>query len=127
MNDSSCSISSLSRCICSILFWATPLSVLFLQARVSIAQSGGDQSIAASIEQNPQGNTPQTASKDADGNFFERLGHFYAADWHGTAASGPAPQRRALDAPLDSPPYPSSDWGYGGSPAIVCRTATPIR
>ncbi len=23
-----------------------------------------------------------------------------------------------LDAPLDSPPFPSSDWGYGGSPAI---------
>jgi hypothetical protein len=54
----------------------------------------------------------------AQGNFFERLGHFYLDDWTGKAASGPAPARRALDAPLDSGPFPSADWGYGGSPDI---------
>lgn len=52
------------------------------------------------------------------GNFFQRLGHFYSNDWHGTLPLAPHVQRRMLDAPLDSPPYPSSDWGYGGSPAI---------
>lgn len=52
------------------------------------------------------------------GNFFERLGHFYYEDWHDTLPSTPTPARRALPAPLDSPPYPSSDWGYGGSPTI---------
>ena len=51
-------------------------------------------------------------------NFFSRLDHFYAEDWKGTLPSAPAPQRRMLDAPLDSSPFPSSDWGYGGSPAI---------
>jgi hypothetical protein len=31
---------------------------------------------------------------------------------------GPTPVRRALDAPLDSAPFPNADWGYGGSPDI---------
>src|SRR6202048_4835313 len=52
------------------------------------------------------------------GNFLQRLGKFYKADWTGKLPSSPAPARRALHAPLDSTPFPSSDWGYGGSPAI---------
>lgn len=62
-------------------------------------------------------NQEATAS-EADGNFFQRLGHFYVADWTGKATATETPKRRMLDAPLDSPPFPSSDWGYGGSPAI---------
>ncbi|WP_263356256.1 porin [Acidicapsa ligni] len=58
------------------------------------------------------------ASDLESGNFFERLGNFYHRDWTGTLPSSPAPERRALEAPLDSSPFPSSDWGYGGSPAI---------
>ena len=52
------------------------------------------------------------------GSFFERLGHFYSHDWHGKLPSGSSPMRRALDAPLDAPPFPTGDWGYGGSPLI---------
>jgi hypothetical protein len=52
------------------------------------------------------------------GNLLQRLGQFYWADWRGKLPASPAPKRRMLDAPLDSPPFPSSDWGYGGSPAI---------
>ena len=48
----------------------------------------------------------------------QRLGEFYWRDWTGKLPSTPAPARRALEAPLDSPPYPSTDWGYGGSPLI---------
>ncbi len=51
-------------------------------------------------------------------NVFTRLAHFYMSDWKGTLPSAPTPQRRMLEAPLDSSPFPSSDWGYGGSPAI---------
>jgi hypothetical protein len=50
--------------------------------------------------------------------FFKRLSEAYAQDWQGTAASGPEPPRRALPSPLDSPPFPNSDWSYGGSPVI---------
>ena len=52
------------------------------------------------------------------GNFFQRFGRYYSRDWKGTLPNAPSATRRALDQPLDSPPYPSSDWGYGGSPAI---------
>ncbi len=45
---------------------------------------------------------------------------YYAEDWKPatTAASSPAPARRGLPSPLDSPPFPSADWSYGGSPVI---------
>src|SRR5580704_13202641 len=61
---------------------------------------------------------PAAPGAGLQGNFFQRLGRFYWADWTGKLPSSPAPARRALDAPLDSPPFPSTDWGYGGSPAI---------
>jgi hypothetical protein len=54
----------------------------------------------------------------AQGNVFKRLGKFYADDWTGKLPGSTAPARRALDAPLESPPFPTSDWGYGGSPLI---------
>ena len=57
-------------------------------------------------------------TSELHGNFFQRLVKVYADDWHGRTPAGPTPARRALDAPLDSPPFPSGDWGYGGSPLI---------
>src|SRR4029077_16680803 len=71
--------------------------------------------------------TTQTASGQASGvnsnyvlkgNFFQRLMQFYHQDWAGTNPSTPAPAKRGLPAPLDSPPFPSSDWIYGGAPNI---------
>ncbi len=51
--------------------------------------------------------------------FFARFGDFYRQDWHPSAtAAGPAPTRRGLPSPLDSPPFPSADWSYGGSPVL---------
>jgi hypothetical protein len=50
---------------------------------------------------------------------WSRFGSLYLADWKGLAAAPAEPSlRRALDAPLDSPPFPSSDWSYGGSSGI---------
>jgi hypothetical protein len=50
--------------------------------------------------------------------FMKRLFRAYADDWKGTAASGPEPARRAPPSPLNSPPFPNSDWSYGGAPDI---------
>jgi Putative beta-barrel porin-2, OmpL-like. bbp2 len=52
------------------------------------------------------------------GNFFHRLAQFYSQDWAGTNPTGPSVTKRGLTPPLDSPPFPFSDWGYGGSPDI---------
>jgi putative OmpL-like beta-barrel porin-2 len=52
------------------------------------------------------------------GNFFHRLVQFYKQDWAGANPAGSSRSKRGLPAPLDSPPFPFSDWTYGGSPDI---------
>jgi hypothetical protein len=54
----------------------------------------------------------------ANEGFLKRLSQAYAHDWQGSNESGPEPPRRALPSPLNSPPFPNSDWSYGGSPEI---------
>ena len=63
----------------------------------------------------PESPSPQTAKPPG---FFARWGQFYRQDWRPTASQGPAPARRGPPSPLDSPPFPNSDWSYGGSPVI---------
>jgi len=53
-----------------------------------------------------------------EGNVFARLFRFYHQDWTGTATASSPAVRRGLAQPLDSPPFPSADWSYGGSPTI---------
>jgi hypothetical protein len=60
----------------------------------------------------PEAPNPQPTS------FWSRLAQFYHQDWTNTAPSSPAPPRRGLPQPLDSPPFPSADWSYGGSPVL---------
>ncbi|MEZ2347202.1 outer membrane beta-barrel protein [Terriglobus sp. RCC_193] len=62
----------------------------------------------------------QSSGQQPDRNFFQRLGDAYWQDWHPSpaAASAPAPARRGYPAPLDSPPFPSSDYSVGGTPVI---------
>ena len=66
------------------------------------------------------GTTAAAPASDSglQGNFFERLAQFYKLDWEGKLPGSPTPPRRSLEAPLDSTPFPSADWGYGGSPMI---------
>lgn len=52
-------------------------------------------------------------------NFFLRLAAAYRSDWSPSAATETAPPpRRGFPAPLDSPPFPSSDYSVGGTPVI---------
>jgi hypothetical protein len=60
----------------------------------------------------------QAAAPADDAGFWRRWGRFYKQDWTGTLPSSGTPERRALPAPLNSPPFPSADWIYGGSPTI---------
>jgi hypothetical protein len=62
----------------------------------------------------------QTAAPAPAPAFFARWTAFYHADWHPdpSAPVPPAPPRRGAPFPLDSPPFPSSDWSYGGSPVL---------
>jgi Putative beta-barrel porin-2, OmpL-like. bbp2 len=90
----------------------------------------GGSAIAASSSSlsntNPQ-NTAQPTNGQTSGinknyqlkgNFFQRLVQFYQQDWAGTNPAAPSVTKRGLPAPLDSPPFPSSDWIYGGAPDL---------
>ena len=78
------------------------------------AQSLAQQTDAGA---SPIPDAPKPSIPEAKG-FFVRWAEFYHQDWWGTPASSPAPARRGLPSPLDSPPFPNSDWSYGGSPVI---------
>ena len=54
----------------------------------------------------------------ASGNFFHRFFRAYWDDWTGRTSSGDDPPRRWTPAPVSGPPFPFSDWPYGGSPVI---------
>jgi hypothetical protein len=78
----------------------------------------------AAAPQNP-GNAPATPTAaltpkvELQGNFFERFFQAYKYDWRGTPPTfGSAPAKRGFPSPLSTPPYPFSDWPYGGSPDI---------
>lgn len=53
-----------------------------------------------------------------NGGFFHRLFRAYADDWFGKTPESPEAPRRGYPAPVTSPPFPFSDWPYGGSPTI---------
>jgi Putative beta-barrel porin-2, OmpL-like. bbp2 len=93
-------------CQCFLLF----LVVAFLSSRLCLAQQ-------ADKEISPLPDTPKPSIPETKG-FFARWAEFYRRDWSGTTASSPAPARRGLPSPLDSPPFPNADWSYGGSPLI---------
>ena len=57
-------------------------------------------------------------SPQSQKGFFGKLARYYREDWTGTAPAEPAPPRRGLASPLESPPFPNVDWSYGGSPTI---------
>lgn len=59
-----------------------------------------------------------TITPESSKNFFLRLADAYKEDWHPTQPSGPSPARRGFDGPLDSPPFPGSDYSVGGTPVI---------
>jgi hypothetical protein len=89
--------------------------LLFIQA--VFALSGFAQMQQPDKQTAPLPDAPHQSVPKSEG-FFARWAQFYREDWRGTTASSPTPERRGLPSPLDSPPFPNSDWSYGGSPVI---------
>ena len=86
-------------------------------AQQPAAQQAAQQQPTSSGANDAKSNSPDVQTVIC-GNFVQRLGRLYWADWRGKLPAGSTPARRAFDSPLDSPPYPSGDWSYGGSPTI---------
>jgi hypothetical protein len=88
--------------------------VLLLAGISNQAQAFGDTAETAQ----PQEPTADSALPSLPGTLFSRWIAFYRADWHPSPTASTPPARRGAPSPLDSPPFPSADWSYGGSPAI---------
>ncbi len=69
---------------------------------------------AASFAQSSSRAADPTATAAGRQGFWNRLIAAYRNDW-GSTASLAMPPKRGTPAPLSSPPYPFSDWPYGGS------------
>jgi hypothetical protein len=79
---------------------------------------------SSAMQAQAQAAQPEQQMVRVPNRFTARLLDFYRTDWGikstppGPTSSDPGPARRGLPSPLDSPPFPNSDWSYGGSPVI---------
>jgi Putative beta-barrel porin-2, OmpL-like. bbp2 len=89
-------------------------------AAMATAAGGDDKTSSSDGKRDDSGSRPPAENPGSalQGSFFQRLAQFYEQDWDGKNPAGETPAKRGLPAPLDSPPFPSSDWGYGGAPDI---------
>jgi hypothetical protein len=87
------------------------------------------QDLSVDLALNDQPYSSPTADSGKSRGFFGRFLKAYADDWKpepaattasiSSAAAQPSePQRRGYPAPVDGPPFPFSDWPYGGSVVI---------
>lgn len=60
---------------------------------------------------------PSNAVDTKKQGFWKRFTQAYADDWKGSSESTQVP-RRGYPNPTDNPPFPFTDWPYGGSPVI---------
>jgi hypothetical protein len=86
--------------------------------QLKAAKPGFGDSLPAEVDVTAGGNHTLDLALGENPRFLKRLSQAYVKDWRGTLESGPDPPRRALPSPLNSPPFPNSDWSYGGSPTI---------
>ena len=78
--------------------------------------AGGD--VVADVMPGRSNSDPQTAAPEASKPFVFRFADAYQEDWHPTLPAGPDPVRRGYAGPLDSPPFPGTDFSVGGTPTI---------
>jgi putative OmpL-like beta-barrel porin-2 len=97
---------------------ALPVAADSTGANVANGNADDQSSSPQTAQTTSQPSAPDNSGHVLTGNFFQRLAQFYKQDWAGTNPSAPAVAKRGLPAPLDSGPFPSADWGYGGSPDI---------
>jgi Putative beta-barrel porin-2, OmpL-like. bbp2/Carboxypeptidase regulatory-like domain len=76
------------------------------------------QRLSIDVPLGPQVSDSPASQKREAGSFLHRLVKAYAEDWKGSTTGGTDPARRGSLAPVDGPPFPFSDWPYGGSVVI---------
>ena len=106
------------RSVFALLSLASFQAVHAQNTTVALVDAPDSLSDPAGIFQKQDARTPESTPNPVSGNFFHRLGAAYHDDWFPTGNPAPSPARRGFDGPLDSPPFPGSDYSVGGTPTI---------
>jgi len=100
-------------------------AILVAMMPVSQAMATAAPSYGADLSADPQSaiatsaTSSKVASSDCSAGFFSRFAAAYREDAAPADPNAPATPRRAMDAPLNSPPFPSSEWQLGAVPAPI--------
>ena len=118
----------MGRFVCFLSMTGQNYRRLFAASIFAIVQlcciSGYGQDVAADSPADPSaaanGGAVVDSSPHTYPNFFSRFFKAYADDWKPAPATSdtPAPKFRGTPSPVDGPPFPFSDWPYGGSVVI---------
>lgn len=99
----------------------TTIMGLLMSHSVLLNAQISDQTAASS----PDGAVVSSeAALSSKSSFFKRLYDAYKQELKGEPDNGPEPPRRIPPAPLTSPPFPNSDWNYGGASDIGATNTT---
>jgi hypothetical protein len=97
--------------------YKTNLSFALLLA---LAPAGEAAAVGTNAEATPTAaSVPSVVSSDCSQGFLSRLGAAYHEDAQPADPKAPAPARRAINAPLDSPPFHNGEWQLGGVAAPI--------
>jgi hypothetical protein len=95
------------------------LSVLLALAPAGHARASSIDAAAAPVAADPATAPAAPASSDCSNGFGSRLAAAYREDAQPADPNAQPAKRRAMDAPLDSPPFPSAEWQLGAVPAPI--------
>jgi hypothetical protein len=96
--------------VTSILLAAAPLSQQVLAQSTNVSATPASSMPASPVA---------AESGDCSKGFLSRFAAAYREDAQPADPNAPAPARRAMDAPFDSPPFPNSEWQMGGVAAPI--------
>src|SRR6516164_6821141 len=78
-----------------------------------------ETAVSARAPSDSGGAIASSASATPTGGFFQRLAKAYKDDWKQLPSSDAVPAFRSTPSPVEGPPFPFSDWPYGGSVVIT--------
>ncbi len=101
------------------LLWAAGSLPAAQAQTTSSRDQSADETFHVDLSSGMGASNSSSQKKENYTSLFHRLVKAYRDDWKGSDDPvAAAPVRRGYPAPVESPPFPFSDWPYGGSPVI---------
>jgi hypothetical protein len=104
------------------MYYKKALVASILLAVAPVSQAMAQSTASTNVSTMPASSLPAAPiaeSGDCSHGFLSRFAAAYREDAQPSTSSSPAPARRAMDAPFDSPPFPNSEWQLGGVAAPI--------